>query len=94
MASNVPTVKEIERLFPHIIIPNIQGEPTYDKLYEVQKLLMGNAASIETLYGGRNHGHLGLIINSIGTYRKLVNASLFPQDLQLHPHYQDSLCPR
>eukprot|EP00957_Ditylum_brightwellii_P014795 1115578-Ditylum_brightwellii.AAC.1 len=63
MASNMPTVEEIERSFLHTIIPKIQGEPAYDKLYEVQKLLMENTTSIKTLYGGGNHGHLGLIIN-------------------------------
>eukprot|EP00957_Ditylum_brightwellii_P189954 14461298-Ditylum_brightwellii.AAC.1 len=63
MASNTPTVKEIKRSFPHTIITKIQGDPTYDKLYEVQKLFMENAAFIETLYEGGNHGHLGLIIN-------------------------------
>eukprot|EP00957_Ditylum_brightwellii_P001103 87902-Ditylum_brightwellii.AAC.1 len=63
MASNAPTAKEIKQLFPHTLIPKDQSEPTYDKLYEVQKLLMENAASIKTLYRGGNHGHLGLVIN-------------------------------
>eukprot|EP00957_Ditylum_brightwellii_P026965 2038793-Ditylum_brightwellii.AAC.1 len=62
MAINMPTVEEVERLFPHSLIPKIQGKPTYKKLYGVQKILMENAASIEMLYGGGNHGYLGLNI--------------------------------
>eukprot|EP00957_Ditylum_brightwellii_P010308 779535-Ditylum_brightwellii.AAC.1 len=63
MASNTSTVEELERSFPHSLNPKIQGEPTYEKLYKIQKLLMENVASIETLYGGGNHGHLGHVIN-------------------------------
>eukprot|EP00957_Ditylum_brightwellii_P121978 9302361-Ditylum_brightwellii.AAC.1 len=32
-------------------------------MYEIQKLLMENAASVETQYRGGNHDHLGLVIN-------------------------------
>eukprot|EP00957_Ditylum_brightwellii_P015822 1191704-Ditylum_brightwellii.AAC.1 len=63
MANTAPTVADLEQSFPHTLIPEIQGSPTYEKLYEIQKLLMENAASVETQYGSGNHGHLGLAIN-------------------------------
>eukprot|EP00957_Ditylum_brightwellii_P124695 9504401-Ditylum_brightwellii.AAC.2 len=43
MVSSTPTVEELERSFLHTLIPKIQGKLTYEKLYEIQKLLMENA---------------------------------------------------
>eukprot|EP00957_Ditylum_brightwellii_P081322 6186000-Ditylum_brightwellii.AAC.1 len=34
-------------------------------MYEMQKLLMEDTASIKTLYRGGNHSHLGLVMNPV-----------------------------
>eukprot|EP00957_Ditylum_brightwellii_P076999 5852190-Ditylum_brightwellii.AAC.1 len=64
MASTAPTIEDLEQPFPNTLIPKIQGPLTYKNPYKIQKLLMENVASVETQYGGGNHGHLGLVINT------------------------------
>eukprot|EP00957_Ditylum_brightwellii_P173327 13196742-Ditylum_brightwellii.AAC.1 len=84
MASSAPTVEELEWLFPQTLIPKIQGEPTYEKLYEIQKRLMENAAAIESAYRGGNHSHLGLIIPPVRHHQEAGQNFVIP--LRDHPH--------
>eukprot|EP00957_Ditylum_brightwellii_P180826 13776164-Ditylum_brightwellii.AAC.1 len=60
MAEAAPSVDHIMKSFPNTIIPRINGEPTYQQLYEVHRMLMENASSVKATFGGGLHGHLGL----------------------------------
>eukprot|EP00957_Ditylum_brightwellii_P204666 15340340-Ditylum_brightwellii.AAC.1 len=62
MAEASPSVDGIMTGFPNTIIPQINGEPTYQQLYEVHRMLMENASSIEATFGCGLHRHLGLVI--------------------------------
>eukprot|EP00957_Ditylum_brightwellii_P127440 9717970-Ditylum_brightwellii.AAC.1 len=64
MAIKAPPIDDITKLFTHLILPNIVGQPTYQANYEVHKLLMENASTIPPTIGGGNHGHLGQVIKA------------------------------
>ena len=56
------TVENIIESFPNSSIPIIEGKPTYDKIKQIEKLLIENTSSIQTTLGGGNYGYLGLIL--------------------------------
>eukprot|EP00957_Ditylum_brightwellii_P121575 9271430-Ditylum_brightwellii.AAC.1 len=60
MAATAPSVNNIAKGFPNTIILQINGDPTYQQLYDVHQMLMENASSVETTFGGGLHRHLGL----------------------------------
>eukprot|EP00957_Ditylum_brightwellii_P175726 13380238-Ditylum_brightwellii.AAC.1 len=62
MAVNVPSMEEITKSFRHTNLPQVVGLPSYEKIYEVHKLLMENAATINSMVGGGAHDHLGLTL--------------------------------
>eukprot|EP00957_Ditylum_brightwellii_P138006 10521600-Ditylum_brightwellii.AAC.1 len=62
MAEAAPSVDHIMKGFPSTIIPRINGEPTYQQLYEVHRMLIKNASSVKATFGSGLHGHLGLVI--------------------------------
>jgi hypothetical protein len=41
----------------------VQGEPDYHTLHAIRKMLRANARSIDTHLGGREFGHLDVIIS-------------------------------
>jgi len=57
------SVKSLIESFPHPSIPSIQGQPTYESITEVTRLLNANAASVHTDLGGGSHGHLVLTVS-------------------------------
>jgi hypothetical protein len=57
-------VESLISSFPHPTIPPIQGQPTYESITDVTRLLNTNAASIHSELGGGNHGHLILTISA------------------------------
>jgi hypothetical protein len=57
------TVEDIIASFPHPILPTVQGEPDYQTIHAIRKLLQANAQAIDTHLGGGALGHLGLIIS-------------------------------
>jgi hypothetical protein len=56
------TVKEVIASFPHPILLTVQGEPDYQTIHAIQKLLQANARAIDTHLGGGALGHLRLIV--------------------------------
>eukprot|EP00957_Ditylum_brightwellii_P034801 2637397-Ditylum_brightwellii.AAC.1 len=64
MAINVPLIDTITKSFPHPVLPSLVGQPTYETIYEVHKLIMENASVIPSTVGGGNHRHLALIIEA------------------------------
>jgi hypothetical protein len=57
------TVEEIIASFPHPILPTVQGEPDYQTIHAIRKLLQANSRAIDTHLGGGTLGHLVLIVS-------------------------------
>jgi hypothetical protein len=57
------TVKDVIASFPHPILPTVQGEPDYQTIHAIRKLLQANAWAIDTQLGGGALGHLGRIVS-------------------------------
>eukprot|EP00957_Ditylum_brightwellii_P072114 5481668-Ditylum_brightwellii.AAC.1 len=71
MARKAPTVEEIINNFPHPTVPRITGEPTYNTIHTVHKILQENAASIHSNKGGGADGHLALVL-TLGHYQQVT----------------------
>jgi hypothetical protein len=57
------TVEDFIASFPHPILPTVQGEPDYQTIHSIRKLLHANARAIDTHLGGGALGHLGLNVS-------------------------------
>jgi hypothetical protein len=57
------TVEDLIASFPHPILPTVQGEPDYQTIHAIRKLLQANSKAIDTHLGGGTLGHLGLIVS-------------------------------
>ena len=75
MSSAAPTVEAIKEGFPHQSIPKQPGEPTYESIRTIHRLLKANAASMPSDLGGGAHGLLGLTLN--GTVYTAVTGHVF-----------------
>jgi hypothetical protein len=56
------TVEDVVASFPHPILPTAQGEPDYQNIHAIRKLLQSNAPEIDTHLGGGALGQLGIIV--------------------------------
>jgi hypothetical protein len=56
-------VEDIIASFPDPILPTVQGEPDYQTIHTIRKLLQANSRAIDTHLGGGSLGHLGLIVS-------------------------------
>jgi hypothetical protein len=56
------TVEDVIASFPHPILPTVQGDPDYQTIHAIRKLLQANARTIDTHLGGGALGHMGLIV--------------------------------
>ena len=61
MTLSVPSPKELIESFPDVP-QKISGIPTYTSLKELRQSIKTNASSVDTIYGGGMHGHLGLVL--------------------------------
>jgi hypothetical protein len=50
--------------FPHSSLPQVTGEPTFEDLKVIRRLLNTNAMSVASHEGGGRHGHLGIIMTN------------------------------
>jgi hypothetical protein len=50
--------------FPHSSLPKVTGEPTFEDLKVIRRLLNTNAMSVASYEGGGRHGHLGIIMTN------------------------------
>jgi hypothetical protein len=57
------TVEDFMAIFPHPVLPTVQGEPDYQTIHATRKFLQANSLAIDTHLGGGTLGHLGLIIS-------------------------------
>jgi hypothetical protein len=56
-------VEDVIASLPHQILPTVQGDPDYQTIHAIRKLLQANARAIDTHLGGGSLGHLGLIVS-------------------------------
>ena len=64
MAGATGSVEEILADFPTSILPKIDRELTREGLINLNRLVSGNAVSVELNLRGGRHGHLGMKITA------------------------------
>jgi hypothetical protein len=60
---NYALVEDVIASFLQPILPTVQGEPDYQTIHAIRKLLQANARAIDTHLGGGSLGHLGLVVS-------------------------------
>jgi hypothetical protein len=65
------TFEDIIAIFPHPILPIVQGYLDYQTIHTIRKLLQANARAIDTHLGGGSLGHVGIIV-SVAVYTIVV----------------------
>jgi hypothetical protein len=58
------TLDKIITGFPHSSLPKVTGEPTFEGLKVIRRLLNTNSMSVASYEGGGHHGHLGIIMTN------------------------------
>jgi hypothetical protein len=58
------TPDELIAGFPHSSLPKVRGEPTFEDLKVIRRLLNTNAMSVVSYEGGGRHGHLGILMTN------------------------------
>jgi hypothetical protein len=74
MLSRIPSVKDT--YFQHKLLTRIHGKPTYESLQNGFTKLKANVRSVPSTLGGRQHGHLGLLMSD-ACYTALAHTVLF-----------------
>jgi hypothetical protein len=70
------TPNELIAGFPHSSLPKVTGEPTFEDLKVIRRLLNTNAMSVSSYVGGGRHGHLGIIMTNEEYFA--IAADVFP----------------
>jgi hypothetical protein len=70
------TPDELIAGFPHSSLPKVTGEPTFEDLKVIWRLLNTNAMSVASYQGGGRHGHLGIIMTNEEYFA--IAADVFP----------------
>jgi hypothetical protein len=58
------TPDELVAGFPHSSLPKVTGDPTFEDLKVIRRLLNTNAMSVASYEGGGRHGHPGIIVTN------------------------------
>jgi hypothetical protein len=69
--------------FPHSSLPKVTGEPTFEDLMVIRRLLNTDAMSISSYKGRGRHGHLGIIMTNEEYFAIAVN--VFPVPINPGP---------
>jgi hypothetical protein len=70
------TPDELIAGFPHSSLPKVTGEPTFEDLKVIQRLLNTNAMIVSSYAGGGRHGHLCIIMPNDEYFA--ITAHIFP----------------
>jgi hypothetical protein len=70
------TPDEIVAEFPHSSLPKVTGEPTFEDLKVIRRLLNTNAMRVSSYVGGGRHRHLGIIMTNEEYFA--IAADVFP----------------
>jgi hypothetical protein len=58
------TPDELNAGFPHSSLPKVTGEPTFEDLKVIRRILITIAMSVASYEGGGRYGHLGIIMTN------------------------------
>jgi hypothetical protein len=58
------TLDELIAGFPHSSLPKVTGEPTFEDLKVIRRLLNNNDMSVASYEGEGRHGHVGIIMTN------------------------------
>jgi hypothetical protein len=72
------TPDELIAGFPHSSLIEVTGEPTFEDLKVIRRLLNTNAMSVASYEGGGRHGHLGIIIIMANKEYFAIAVDVFP----------------
>jgi hypothetical protein len=72
------TLDELISGFPHSSLPRVTGEPTFEDLKVIRRLLNTNAMSVLSYIGGGRHGHLGIIMTNEEYFATAANVFTVP----------------
>jgi hypothetical protein len=70
------TLDELIAGFPHSSLLKVTGEPTFEDLKIIRRLLNTNDMSVSSYVGGGRHGHLGIIMTNEEYFA--IAADVFP----------------
>jgi hypothetical protein len=70
------TTDELIAGFPHSSLPKVTGEPTFEDLKVIRRLLNINAMIVASYEGGGRHGHIGIIMTNKEYFA--VEVDVFP----------------
>jgi hypothetical protein len=70
------TRDELVAGFPHSSLPKVTGEPTFEDLKVIRRLLNTNAVSVASYEGGGRHRHLSIIMTNEEYFT--VSVDVFP----------------
>eukprot|EP00957_Ditylum_brightwellii_P178494 13596989-Ditylum_brightwellii.AAC.1 len=59
------STKEVKSKFLNKTISCVDGESTYEHIHTIMMELYGNAGAVPTILGGRTHGHIGLVVDTV-----------------------------
>jgi hypothetical protein len=78
------TVKYVMASFPHLVLPEVQGDPDYQTIHATRTFLQANSRAIDTHLGGGTLGHLGLIISD-ASYAQITPTTNDKQTIWVTP---------
>jgi hypothetical protein len=70
------TLDELIAGFLHSSLPKVTGEPTFEDLKVIRRLLNTNAMSVAPYEGGGRHGHLCIILTNEEYFA--IDVGVFP----------------
>jgi hypothetical protein len=74
------TLDELIAAFPHSSLPKVTGEPTFEDLKVIWRLLNTNAMSVASYEGDGRHGHLGMIMTNEEYFAVAVDVFPIPNN--------------
>jgi hypothetical protein len=52
--------------FQHSNLPNVTGEPMFEDVQIIHRLLNSDSLSVSSYEGGGGHSHIGIIMTKVG----------------------------
>jgi hypothetical protein len=74
------TPDELIAGFPHSSLPKVTGEPTFEDLKVIRRLLNTNDMRVASYEGGGRHGHLGIIMTNEEYFAVVVDVLPVPNN--------------
>jgi hypothetical protein len=67
------TPDKLIAVLSHSTLPKVTGEPTFEDLKIIHRLLNANAMIVYSYEGGGRHGHLGIIVTNTEYFAVATN---------------------